>query len=849
MSNEFSATILKFRAEGSSQTVQGIKNIEQSAVKASSAVTTLSGQLIKIHVKNTEKATQEVNKAGSTAKDLISSSNGVLTAISGVAKVINGVSETTSKFDAMRNSLVATTGSVSDASSEFIKLQDFAKDTPFTIEESVSAYNKLVNLGLTPSEEAMKSFGEIASGTGKNLSEVIEAVSNSADGDFSGLAEMGINAARDGENIKFTFQNVTTTVKNNSDAIQQYFAELGNTKFAGSMKREMDTYNESIESFGESWDRLVNDFGNMGVNDIGKSAVNAVTGWLDIVNAKIEAEGPERIKQKLVAGFSGIIEGFDTFVEGVNGLLKKDLCISKFFESFLSATNTFSTDIAKESTEIAAGIDELFLILSKNPKALFSADEWMKTSQENKPAIDIIENTRNSHLKSIDDKAAEADKIIHDRKIVGKTPPQPKASDAVAGQAQQQSAGSGKATQRSGNSSQPSSSKNEFHSLADSLRTEEEVIEASYMKRNKIIMAYTANGSEERNKLLKRSQEKYDSEKKSLAEKSRSRDYDALVEQFKSEEEKINETYKKRVEIIKANTAEGSDTRNKYLGKVEEQKKKDLDDLKAKQMSGYNEIKNGFKNKDAAWHESLDKEYEEKKQTVMDAPVESEEERNDLLAKLAQERADKEKAYEDEKNSMILQGASQTFDSLSQMAEAFGGKQSAAYKAMFAISKAFAIADSMIKMQQAMMSALATGVSLPDRIASMATVAATGASIINTLMSIQGAFDLGGVISPGKLGLVGEIGPELVKGPAIVTGRRQTAEKLGSQTPVVNIHNYAGVEVEARQKQGLSGRELEIIVKRVTRQTEASIATSLAKGEGAVTKVLESAYSVRRGKN
>ena len=36
------------------------------------------------------------------------------------------------------------------------------------------------------------------------------------------------------------------------------------------------------------------------------------------------------------------------------------------------------------------------------------------------------------------------------------------------------------------------------------------------------------------------------------------------------------------------------------------------------------------------------------------------------------------------------------------------------------------------------------------------------------------------MIPAGSYGLVGEIGPELVKGPAVVTGRKQTAGKLGN---------------------------------------------------------------------
>lgn len=48
-----------------------------------------------------------------------------------------------------------------------------------------------------------------------------------------------------------------------------------------------------------------------------------------------------------------------------------------------------------------------------------------------------------------------------------------------------------------------------------------------------------------------------------------------------------------------------------------------------------------------------------------------------------------------------------------------------------------------------------------------------------------GAYDKGGYIPTGKHGIVGEYGPEIVNGPAHVTGREATARKLGDRKSVV----------------------------------------------------------------
>lgn len=107
------------------------------------------------------------------------------------------------------------------------------------------------------------------------------------------------------------------------------------------------------------------------------------------------------------------------------------------------------------------------------------------------------------------------------------------------------------------------------------------------------------------------------------------------------------------------------------------------------------------------------------------------------------------------------------------------------------------------------------------------------------------------MIPAGKYGLVGEIGPELVKGPAVVTGRKQSAGKLrdGSATPIINVHNYAGAEVSVQQKQGPSGVELELIIEQAAMRAERNIANGIARGDGMVNKSLEGSFqSLKRGR-
>lgn len=84
------------------------------------------------------------------------------------------------------------------------------------------------------------------------------------------------------------------------------------------------------------------------------------------------------------------------------------------------------------------------------------------------------------------------------------------------------------------------------------------------------------------------------------------------------------------------------------------------------------------------------------------------------------------------------------------------------------------------------------------------------------MAAIGGAFagklDTGGTIGAGQWGIAGEIGPELIRGPAVVTSRAQTASMLGGGVSV-NIINNAGANVRQGQTRFDGGRRtIDIII-------------------------------------
>lgn len=100
--------------------------------------------------------------------------------------------------------------------------------------------------------------------------------------------------------------------------------------------------------------------------------------------------------------------------------------------------------------------------------------------------------------------------------------------------------------------------------------------------------------------------------------------------------------------------------------------------------------------------------------------------------------ADDEEKLRAAQLSMNLSYGEQIFGSMTDMLEASGDKQSGVYKAMFAANKAFAIAQSLVSIQQGIAQAAANP--FPLNLAAMASVAAATAGIVSNISSVAGVF-------------------------------------------------------------------------------------------------------------
>lgn len=133
-----------------------------------------------------------------------------------------------------------------------------------------------------------------------------------------------------------------------------------------------------------------------------------------------------------------------------------------------------------------------------------------------------------------------------------------------------------------------------------------------------------------------------------------------------------------------------------------------------------------------------------------------------------------------------LNTAATLFDGIAGIIEAAGAKNSAAYRTIFAISKSFQIAQAMLNLQGAIMTAMddKTAFTPAQKFANMAAVASQGAAVLQQLTSVtlSGARANGGPVGGGRAYLVGERGPEIFVPGASgqITSNENLNKALGS---------------------------------------------------------------------
>lgn len=182
-----------------------------------------------------------------------------VTAISGVVKELINVRGEFQKYEAV---LTNSLGSQKEAVDSLDMLKNIAASTPFQLNALTESYVKLVNQGFKPTREQIVSLGDLASSTGKNFSQLTEAILDAQTGEFERLKEFGIKASKSGDQVTFMFKGQKTTIEGTSDAIRNYVLSLGNLEgVKGSMEAISKTLVGQVSNLQDAITAMFNEIG------------------------------------------------------------------------------------------------------------------------------------------------------------------------------------------------------------------------------------------------------------------------------------------------------------------------------------------------------------------------------------------------------------------------------------------------------------------------------------------------------------------------------------------------------------------------------------------------------------
>ena len=741
----------------------------------------------------------------------------------GVAAVISQINSNLRQTEQAVSSLTAVTGRLDTARVLFDDLNNLSREIPQDFNQITQAALTLNKAGLQPTSQNIKSLAAIALGTGQSLTGVAQAMSNAAMGQLRGLRQLGISAVQEGDKLKLTYQGVTETIKADTESLQRYMNRLAENKFGEVLEYQMGGVTGATKQLGEAWGDLYRALGESGVGDLIVEAMHDVRDILDAVTAKLNSPEWasyiksiqvlfENLRDGVKSAIQTIGETWDQFIDGLEDSSQEGTdYASTYFKNFFTLVNIGITGLFTSLKEVVSFLPKIGntigKALSPDLKRKMAWAQWEEKAKAGEvnlndaAAFREFEQNYNvtgfSKVKTIGEQLDEAGKNISDamdkaaKRIVDagvekakKIVFTPGTSGAGTGSGNNpigngESAG-GKGGGRGGKSGinkEVVEAKRAFDQLADSMEKarikslsvlQQEEIE--YQKHIQTIQEALARKavSEQEAQVLREQLETAHQERLNQIKL----DADArLAEMLGDPTVKLQAQYAKELEALEQLHADKLVSEENFLiarQSLYDQYTADLTKSKDKDK------KDGKKGKSTVFGISED----ELKQVTSG-----------------------------------LDAVSNGFASMTQNMD----ESSGAYRALFAVQKSFSVASATMSCIAAWANAMETEPFIPAGLAAYAEAVALTGQIMSQITSVS-MHDKGGTIAPGQYGIVGEIGPELVRGPATVTSRKDTADLLSRNGDItVNLIEDAGRAGQVNQSRSDEQTIIEVCVANIRR--------------------------------
>ncbi len=391
-------------------------------------------------IKELKKFNSELNKTSSNASDAGSKMSGAFKqagggidgflknlgpigpAIAGAFSIqavigfAQSVFKVTAEFEKMGSVLKNTLGSGAAANVALESIKEFAKTTPFSVQELTASFVKLANQGFTPNVTQMRKLGDLASSTGKSFDQLAEAIIDAQTGEFERLKEFGVRASKSGDQVTFSFKGVETQTKFTNEAIRDYLVSLGDYEgVAGASAAISETLGGKVNNLGDAWDNFLNQIGTL-LGPTLQAALELTSDFMNGINSifKIGKSDAKTFADMEVSAYKGAKTRLNKLTdEQLAAELKKN-------NEKLKSLNTVATEYDKTSKSLnkwnlAVKVGTLGLLDLKVVEGVRSVTVGrdIKAAKEQKAALDGVNGAIREEIKARADlkkKAEEADK-------------------------------------------------------------------------------------------------------------------------------------------------------------------------------------------------------------------------------------------------------------------------------------------------------------------------------------------------------------------------------------------------------------------------------------------------------
>lgn len=197
-------------------------------------------------------------------RSAVSGLTGVFGAL-GVGLGVSGIIDGARSYERLFAILRQGVGSDIEAKGIFAEIKEFARETPFQLEELTGAFVKLQQRGFNPTVAQLGVLGDIATSLNKRVDQLVEAILDAQQGEFERLKEFGIKFKKDGDQLQANFKGQTTTIDNTSDAISKYILSLGKIPgVAGASLAVSKTLDGSLSNLTDNFQQLFAQIGSGG---------------------------------------------------------------------------------------------------------------------------------------------------------------------------------------------------------------------------------------------------------------------------------------------------------------------------------------------------------------------------------------------------------------------------------------------------------------------------------------------------------------------------------------------------------------------------------------------------------